>query len=813
LQAYAARDMRWSMNQMLPDVIESWMRGRGWHLRAHQQAMLAAGQAGRHALLVAPTGSGKTLSGFLPSLAALVTMPQAGLHTLYVSPLKALAVDVARNLLDPIREMGLAISVETRTGDTPSAKKARQRAAPPQILLTTPESLSLLLSYPDSATLLASLKTLIVDEVHAFAPGKRGDLLALAMTRLQKLAPQLRRVGLSATIADVPAYQRWMSPTASAEDVLLVQGESGAAPDISILMPDGRIPWSGHAARHSVPHVYELIKQHRTTIVFVNTRAIGERIFQDLWALNEENLPIALHHGSLAVEQRRKVEQAIASGKLRAIVATASLDLGLDWGDVDLVIQMGAPKGAARLLQRIGRANHTLEAASRAILVPGNRFEYLETMAACDAVAAGELDNDSFKTGSLDVLAQHLMGLGCGDGFDADATYEEVRRAAPYAALSRKDYEDALGFVETGGYALRAYDRFKRLRHDRDGRYRAAHPRLVTQYRLNAGTIVEAATLNVRLGNFRNLGKVEEWFADQLSPGDTFLFAGQVLELVAVRDTDVIVRAAKAKEPKVPSFQGGRMPLSTHLAQRVRSYLATPAQWPRFPADVQEWLGLQQRFSVLPDPQGLLVETFPRNDRHHLVAYCFEGRNAHQSLGLLITRRMEHMGLHPMGFVANDYVVSVWGMEPITNIEDLFAPDILEEEFQHWMAESSILRKAFRDCAIISGMVERQLPGQKKTGRQMLASTDLIYDVLRKYEPDHVLLRASWADARSKITDLARLEDFLIRIKGRITHKALSQVSPLAVPVMLELGKERVAGSADDALMQEAESMLAGIGA
>ncbi len=794
---------------MVPKVMDDWMAARGWRLRAHQRSMLTAGRAGQHALLVAPTGSGKTLSGFLPTLVDLIDQPQACLHTLYVSPLKALAVDVARNLLDPIRDMQLGISVETRTGDTPSAKKARQRTAPPQILLTTPESLSLLLSYPEAAKLLASLKTLIIDEVHAFAPGKRGDLLALAMTRLQTLVPQLRRVGLSATIADVDAYLRWLSPTAQAADVELIRGESGAAPEISILRPESRIPWAGHAARHSIPQVYELIKQHRTTIVFVNTRAIGERIFQDLWAINDDNLPIALHHGSLAVEQRRKVEAAIASGKLRAIVATASLDLGLDWGDVDLVIQMGAPKGSARLLQRIGRANHQLDTPSRAVLVPGNRFEYLEAMAACDAIAAHELDNDSFNTGSLDVLAQHLMGLGCGDGFDADTTYDEVRRAAPYAALSHADFDDTLAFVVNGGYALRAYDRFKRLRHDRDGRYRAAHPRLAAQYRLNAGTIVEAPTLNVRLGNFRNLGKVEEWFADHLSPGDTFLFAGQVLELVTVRDTDVIVRLAKNKDPKVPSFAGGRMPLSTHLAERVRQYLATPAQWQRFPPEVQEWLELQQRFSILPDPQGLLVETFPRQGRHYLVAYCFEGRNAHQSLGLLITRRMEHLGLHPMGFVANDYAVSVWGMEPITSIAELFAPDILHDEFQHWMAESSILRKAFRDCAIISGMVERQLPGQKKTGRQMLASTDLIYDVLRKYEPGHVLMRASWADARHKVTDLARLEDFLVRIKDRITHKALNQVSPLAVPIMLELGKERVAGDSDEMLMQEAADLLA----
>ncbi|HWT13315.1 MAG TPA: DEAD/DEAH box helicase, partial [Allosphingosinicella sp.] len=398
----------------LPAPIAGWFEEKGWQVRRHQREMLDAARAGNSALLIAPTGAGKTLAGFLASLVELVERPGEGLHTLYISPLKALAVDVQRNLLDPIREMDLPIRVETRTGDTPADRKARQRVRPPQILLTTPESLSLLLSHEDSFRLFADLGTVVVDEIHAFATGKRGDLLSLALARLQLISPQLRRVGLSATVADAEAYQGWLAPHGDVEAVKLVRGDPGAEPDIAIMLPeDERVPWYGHSGRWAAARVMHEIERHKTTLVFCNTRGLAELIFQDLWAVNEQTLPIGIHHGSLAVEARRKVEAAIASGRLRALVCTASLDLGVDWGDVDLVVQMGAPKGSSRLLQRIGRANHRLDEPSEAILVPGNRFEYLEARAALDAIEERELDQELFRAGALDVLAQHVMALAC----------------------------------------------------------------------------------------------------------------------------------------------------------------------------------------------------------------------------------------------------------------------------------------------------------------------------------------------------------------------------------------------------------------
>ncbi len=767
--------------------------------------MLDCAARGEDALLVAPTGAGKTMAGFLPVLADLATRPHNGLHTLYVSPLKALAVDVRRNLLAPVEELGLPVRVETRTGDTPSDRKARQRADPPHILLTTPESLSLMLSYPESAVMFAELRSIVIDEVHAFASGKRGDLLALALTRLQVLAPQMRRVALSATVADPADYQRWLSP----RQVTLVLGEAGAKPDVTILVPEDRIPWAGHSGKYAAAQVMAEIETHQTTLVFCNTRGLAELIFQELWSANELKLPIAIHHGSLDVAARRKVEAAMAEGRLRGLVATASLDLGVDWGNVDCVIQMGAPKGSSRLLQRIGRANHRLDEPSEAILVPGNRFEYLEARAALDAVEEGVLDGEPFHPGGIDVLAQHIMAVACAAPFDADQLYNEISSCAPYRDLARADFDRTIDLVATGGYALRAYDRFRRLVKAPDGKWRVTHPRFAGQYRINAGVIVDTPMLTVRFRNGRKLGQLDEYFGASLEPGDCFRFSGMPLEVESVSAGDLIVRATK-KSARIPSYMGARMPLTTHLAARARGFLADRAQWRRFPDDVSFWLEMQARVSVLPKSDQLLVECFWREGRHYMVVYSFEGWNAHQSLAMLVTKRMERRGLKPMGFVSSDYAFAIWGLEEIADPGALFSADILTDEFVEWIENSALLKRAFREVAVISGLVERQQPGLRKSGRQVTFSTDLIYDVLRRYQPDHLLLEAAWADARSRMTDVGRLGDLLARARSTMLVKRLEQVSPLAVPVLVLIGREAIGGGeAEDALLVEAEVLAA----
>jgi len=795
----------------LPEHFRAWFARRGWTPRPHQLALLDAAGAGESVLLIAPTGGGKTLAGFLPSLIDLHRgAPRPGLHTLYVSPLKALAVDIARNLLAPIEEMGLAVTVETRTGDTPANRRRRQAEQPPNLLLTTPESLAVLLSQPQAAEMFAPLAAVIVDEVHALAGTKRGDQLALCLARLGTLAPHARRVGLSATVAHRDPLRAYVAPGGRPDGVRLIETQGGAAPQVGMILPDGRLPWSGHMGLFSAPDIYKRLKGAGTTIVFVNTRAQAELIFDSLWRINDDNLAIAIHHGSLEVEQRRKVEAAMAVGKLRAVVATSSLDLGIDWAGVDQVIQVGAPKGVSRLLQRVGRANHRMDEASRAILVPANRFEVLECEAAIEGVAAMELDGDPPRPGGLDVLAQHILLIACAGPFHPDDLYAEVTRAAPYADLSRRDFDDVLRFAEDGGYALSAYQRWRKLFRDSEGRMHIVNERTARQARMNIGTIVEAPLIKLRLGRGPVLGEVEEYFVNMLVPGDTFMFAGRLLVFLGMRETWAEVKEGRTGDPKVPAYEGGRMPMTTNLADRVRGMLQDPSRWDAFPEPVREWLGLQKARSRLPGRRDLLVETFPRGGKWFLVAYCFEGRNAHQTLGMLLTRRLERFGFGPLGYVATDYVLACWCAHRPTGVARLFEEDMLGDDLEEWMAESSMLRRTFRNVAVIGGLVDRNLPGAEKSRRQVTINTDLIYDVLRKHEPDHILLRATRADAASGLTDIGRIAGMLRRIGGRVTHMALSRVSPLAVPVLLEIGREHVRdGMGEEDLLAETEALVA----
>jgi ATP-dependent Lhr-like helicase len=551
-----------------------------------------------------------------------------------------------------------------------------------------------------------------------------------------------------------------------------------------------------------------LIEQHKTTLVFSNTRGLAELIFQKLWAENEKGLPIGIHHGSLSTEARRKVEAAMAAGKLRGLVATASLDLGIDWGDVDLVIQMGAPKGSSRLLQRIGRANHRLDEPSKGIIVPGNRFEYLEARAALDAIDDGELDPEVFRPGALDVLAQHILAMAVAAPFQQDELLAEIRSAAPYAGLKEETFEEILNFIATGGYALKAYDRFRRLVPEPGGVWRIARPAIAQQHRLNAGVIVEQPLLTVRFRNGRKLGTVEEGFASALAPGDRFFFAGLALEVEQFKDTDIIVHAS-SKSAQAVTYGGQRMSMSTHLANRVRQMLCDRNDWRRFPDDVREWLEVQSERSVLPEPHQLLVETFPHEGQHYMVAYSFEGWNAHQSLGMLLTKRMEKAGLKPLGFVANDYGLACYGLEPIKDPKALFSPDILEREFIEWVESSYLLKTAFREVAVIGGLVERHHPGKKKSGRQVSFSTDLIYDVLRRYEPEHLLLRAAWDDARRRMTELGRLVRLVDRASATMLHVELERITPMAVPLMVIVGREALppGAEADESLLMQAEQL------
>ncbi|WP_433988754.1 ATP-dependent RNA helicase DbpA (plasmid) [Pseudoseohaeicola sp. NH-UV-7] len=792
----------------VPPLFADWFATKGWSVHPHQQHMLERADDPA-LLLIAPTGGGKTLAGFLPTLVDLAQAPHDGLHTLYISPLKALAADIKRNLTTPVTEMGLPIRIEDRTGDTPASRKKRQRADPPHILLTTPESLALLTSYEDAPRMFAGLKRVVVDEVHALAESKRGDQLVLALSRLQAMCPDLKRVGLSATVEDPAAIARFLARHPDPCPVLLA--DPGPAPDISMLQTSENPPWSGGNAAYAIPAVLDMVKAHKTTLIFHNTRAQAEIFFHNLWLANDDALPIGIHHGSLDKVQRTRVEAAMVRGDLRAIVCTGSLDLGIDWGDVDLVVQMGAPKNVKRLVQRIGRANHRYNAPSKAVLVPANRFEVVECVAALDAVKAGELDGEPRGPGPRDVLCQHVLIAACAGPIAADVLFQEVTGAGPYSDLTRAEFDDCLEFCATGGYALRGYDRWQRLKQDPDGRWHLRDPRSAQRIRMNIGTIQDTDTLKVRLKRARGgkpLGEVEEAFAATLSTGDTFLIGGQIVRYEGLREMTVEVTRRADKKPKIATFAGTKFAASTQLSDRILR-LFQQNDWPELPRHTADWLSLQRTISRLPGPDRLLVESFEQDGRAHTCVYGFAGRNAQQTLGLLLTKRLDELGLNPLGFVATDYATLIWGLDAVRDPAALFRIDALRDGLDSWLAGNAVMKRTFRASATIAGLIERNRPGARSSGRQATFSSDILYDTLLKYDPQHLMMQITRQEAMRGLVDFSRIEEMITRIGGRIDHVRLPHVSPLSAPMLLEMGRVPIKGSAEEKLLaQEAEALM-----
>ena len=791
----------------LPPTFQNWFASKGWSIHPHQQAMLDRADAPA-LLLIAPTGGGKTLSGFLPTLIDLADGNHEGMHTLYISPLKALAADIKRNLTTPVQEMRLPITIDERTGDTTATRRKRQRADPPNIFLTTPESLALLVSYDDAPKMFAGLKRVVIDEIHALAESKRGDQMMLALARLQTICPQLKRVGLSATVEDPQAIAHLMARHPDPCEILLA--DPGPPPDIQMLRTEEAPPWSGGGAAYAIPAVLDEVRRHRTTLIFHNTRAQAEIFFHNLWLANDDGLPIGIHHGSLDRTQRERVEAAMVRGELRAIVCTGSLDLGIDWGDVDLVIQIGAPKNVKRLVQRIGRANHRYNAPSKALLVPANRFEVVECVAALDAVLAGDLDGEPRGPGPRDVLCQHILITAAAGPFDADALYAEVTSAGAYSALTRPDFDACLEFCATGGYALRAYDRWQRLVQRPDGLWQLRDPRAAKRIRMNIGTIQDTDTLKVRMRRNRGgkpLGEIEEGFAATLTPGDTFLIGGQIVRYEGLREMTVEVSRDAAQKPKIATFMGTKFATSTQLSSRIQA-MFTQDSWPDLPRHTAEWLHLQREVSQLPQPGRLLIESFPHDGREQTVVYGFAGRNGMQTLGLLLTKRMEELGLSPMGFVATDYATLIWGLDRVEDPAPLFDITALRTGLDTWLAGNAVMKRTFRASATIAGLIERNTPSARKTGRQATFSSDILYDTLHRYDPDHLMLQITREEALRGLVDFGRIEEMIARVGTRIDHRILERVTPLAAPLFLEAGRVPVKGDAEERLLAEEAARL-----
>lgn len=757
-------------------------------------------------LLVAPTGGGKTLAGFLPSMAELSKCGSRGLHTLYVSPLKALTSDIRRNLEKPIEELSLNLRVEDRTGETSQFRRKRQRDQPPDILLTTPESLSLLISYEEAPRIFRNLRRVIVDEIHSLAESKRGDQLALCLTRLQAISPNLRRVGLSATVRDTTEIADFLSRKGYA--CKIVRAEPGPNPEIDVLQTAVPPPWNGGGARHAIPEVLNAIRGASTTLVFINTRAQAELFFRALWQENSEEMPIAIHHGSLSQEARKRVEFAMGRNQLRAVVCTGTLDLGIDWGNVDLVIQVGAPKNVKRLVQRIGRSNHSYNRPSRALIVPANRFEALECIAALDAVRCNDIDGEPRGSGALDVLCQHILIVACSGPFDAAELHKEVVSSGPYSGLSKKKFNECVDFCATGGYALRAYRKWHRLQL-RNGLWQLRDPRHAGKIRMNVGTIVDSETMQVRMRRRagRPLGEIEEAFAATLVEGDSFLIGGEVVRYEGIRDMTVEVSRNAARHPKIAVFSGTKFSTSTLLCSRVLDILHS-GEWQCLPFHLCDWLQTQRNLSAMPRPDSLLIESFVHEGLEYSCFYGFAGRNALQTLGLLLTKRMEDRGLNPIGFVSNDYAVLIWSLDRIDNPEELISREGLKNSLDDWLAKNAVMKRTFRNTATVAGLVEKTVPGKRKSGRQITFSTDIIYDTLRKYDPDHLLLTITRDEAMRGLVDYSRIEAMLDRIGDRIDWFDLPQISPFAAPLLLEVGKIPISGGAEEMILATAADKL-----
>ena len=794
-------------NPLLLHPLNPWMKKKKWSWFKHQIETFKAVKYGSDVVVFAPTGAGKTLTGFINPIEDLITSKKfKGLHTIYVSPLKSLANDIIRNLEKPIKDLDLKITFEVRSGDTTPYKKKQQKKKPPNILVTTPESLALLNSYEDSNIIFQNLKFIIIDEIHTFLDNKRADLLSLNIERLQTHSPQLQRIGLSATLKNKHDAKKWLCRRKSK----IISFEHSAIPKIKILKSKERIPWSGHMATYAINEIYKEITKSKLTIIFVNTRAQAEYMFKNLWLINIKKKKIAIHHGSLEQKLRLKVERNLSKGLIDCVVATSSLELGLDYGDVEKIIQVGAPKGINRLLQRVGRSNHNLNTPSKAVLVPTNRFEFIESKAAIEEINKGNYDKIELKEGSLDVVAQHIFGTACSGNFNINNLYSEIIKAYPYKKLLKNDFIQLVELIQDGGYVLKNYDQFKRIKQERNNSniYRLINRRETRKYRLNVGTIIENPMLKIKLGT-KTLGNIEEVFIQNLSQGDSFIFAGKVLEFQSLQNSLVQVKKSNSKISKIPSYSGGRMPLSTNLAKSVRALLSSNINWKKYPPQIKEWLDRQKSFSVLPKKDEFLIEQFPRKKNFYTVIYSFAGWHSNQTLGFLLLRGMKELKYKPLGFVANDYAIVLWSLDEATEIKELLNINLIDRYLTNYLEETSIVKRLFRDNAIISCLIERRLPGMEKTGKQVLFSSDLIYSVLKKNEPNHILLKSSYDDAKKNMIDFDRLVKILTIKNKKIILRKLKTISPLAVPIILEINRENLSQiDTDEYILEDLENEI-----
>jgi ATP-dependent Lhr-like helicase len=805
--------------------LQAWFAARHWQAFDFQSEVWTHAQAGRSGLLHAGTGTGKTYavwfgallracaqanrgltrpldptsdSGGSVSRSSLAGADRGRLQVLWITPMRALAADTVSALAQPLADLGLNWSVELRTGDSSARDRARQTRRMPQALVTTPESLMLLLARADAAEVCSGLRAVVVDEWHELLGNKRGVQVQLGLARLRRLAPGLVTWGLSATLGDVEHALEALIPSG---DGVCIRAQSDRMPLLDVLLPPkpSRFAWAGHLGASMLPAVVQQLEASATALLFCNTRAQAELWYQMLLEAKPDWAGlIALHHGSLDIEVRRWVETALKQGALRAVVCTSSLDLGVDFAPVERVLQLGSAKGVARLLQRAGRSGHRPGAQPRLTLVPTHALELLEAAAAADAVAQQLIEPRRSPQAPLDVLVQHLVSIALGSGFTPEAMLAEVCQTHAYRAMSSQDWQWALDFVSHGGDSLRAYPQYRRVQPDAHGVWRLTDPQLARRHRMSVGTIVADSSMRVKFLRGAELGTVEEGFIARLKRGDCFLFAGRLLELIRVHEMTAWVRLAKSAKPAVARWNGARMPLSSQLADAVLARLEACAEG-RFEGvamkAVRPLLQLQMSWSRLPGAGHLLIEFMQSRDGHHVFIYPFAGRQANLGLAALLAWRIAQRAPITFSMAVNDYGLELLSPTPLamTLFDDsaLYDPAGLAHDLTQSVNAAELARRHFREIARVAGLVFQGYPGEARTGRALQASAGLFYDVFRQHDPENRLLRQAHAEVLSRELDLERIADTLGRVRqAPVVRVELKRPSPFAFALMVERLRE-----------------------
>lgn len=785
-----------------PEQLERWFAERGWTPFPFQREVWAAYRQGESGLIHSATGSGKTLAAFLGPVAeaqARGDLAPSGLRVLWLTPMRALAGDTALSLERALAGSDLGWTVGLRTGDTSPAERAKQARKLPSVLVTTPESLSLMLSLADARDRLSSLAAVVVDEWHELLGSKRGVQAELALARLRRWNPGLRTWGLSATLGNLPEA---LDTLLAGVPGRLVRGVADKRIDIDTLIPPevDRFPWAGHLGLVMLPDVVQALEGSRSTLIFTNTRSQAEIWYQGLLEARPDWAGlVALHHGSLDPEARRWVERELKAGNLKAVVTTSSLDLGVDFSPVERVLQVGSPKGVARLLQRAGRSGHSPGQASRVTCVPTHALEFLEGAAARRAAATGKIEARRPVDRPLDLLAQHLVTIAAGEGFVADELLAEVRSTRAFRGLTDAEWRWVLDFVCRGGASLEAYPEFQRVT-EVDGWHVVRDAKIARRHRMAVGTILSDASIDVRFVRGRRLGHVEESFIAWLSPGDAFVFAGYALELVRVENMTALVRPAKAGAATVPRWQGGKSPLSSELADSLRDlledYLDGHAKEPEVRA-ISRLLGLQQRVSRIPRRGELLVEQCQSREGHHLFFYPFEGRHAHVGLSALVAFRLARREPASFSLAFNDY-----GFELLSRVKVELGPALREgllsdkgflDDLIASLNAAELSRRQFREIARVAGLVFQGYPGQPKSARQVQATSGLLFDVFKRWDAGNPLLAQAEREVLERELELSRLGKALRRLADSpVVVRQTRRPSPFAFPLMVARLREKL---------------------